>query len=119
MSEHTPTPWAVRHFAGDHGRATIEQDRGEDNTQPFHPICEIYSLGTGGVPSPESAANAEFITRACNAHADLVEALRGLLAADLYADAEGLWSIEDSDTCSGEKAVRAAHTAIAKAKRTG
>lgn len=46
---------------------------------------------------------------------DLLEALQAMLDGNLWADAEGLWYFEKSDTEDGQAAVRKARAAIAKA----
>ncbi|MCP4569590.1 MAG: hypothetical protein GY841_18590 [FCB group bacterium] len=83
MPEHTKEPWGVRHFTGDHGRATIEQYR-TDLTEPFHPIaniCEMYG-SPGGQGRGVSDANAERIVACVNACKGLnPEAIPDLLVA--------------------------------------
>ena len=45
--------------------------------------------------------------------AELEKALRLMLDADLYADAEGIWRFDGSDTDSGKEAVTLARLALA------
>ena len=49
---------------------------------------------------------------------ELLAALKALLAADVYADGEGIVYIEHADTTDGEAAVKQARAAIAEAEGT-
>jgi hypothetical protein len=76
QTAHTPTPWqydedALHVFVNGSG---VEGDGAV--------ICEVWP-GFGSGESKEREANAAFIVRACNAHDDLVAALRGLVNADV------------------------------------
>jgi len=62
--------------------------------------------------SPEGRANA----RLASAAPELLEALKELLKADVYADGEGIVFIEHGDTESCTQAVSKARAAIAKAE---
>ncbi len=57
--KHTPTPWEVSYYD-------------YDNNGPIYCIENV----TRSTTPEEHKANAEFIVRACNAHDDLVEALK-------------------------------------------
>lgn len=78
MSEHTPGPWEV---GGPYPSVSvivcIDAGCGWPNPEPsaYEAIC-ILDQRTEGVPSEQAVANAEFIVRACNAHEDLVAALK-------------------------------------------
>lgn len=63
-------------------------------------------------PDDVSYANARLIAAA----PDLYIALDAMLNADLYADAEGVWNFANSDTTEGERAVKMARAALAKAE---
>lgn len=116
MSEtkHTPGPWCVRHFAGDHGRATVEQDRGKDNTSPFHPVCnvsrvgsrnvcEIYSLGPQGATS-EAEANARLIAAAPSLlEACKVHGMRGSQYGSFADGLRNLANLLDEDPRTSQK----------------
>jgi hypothetical protein len=99
--KHTPGPW-VRNQYG-----TIKAN-GE--TLRVNGV----SLPCGGRPRDfdEIEANSNLIAAA----PDLLDALQALLDADLYADGEGVVFFKNTDTESGERAVKMACAAIAKAK---
>lgn len=65
MNTHTPTPWTVK-----------------SRTTPGQFVTETLIVNDQGhviaVLHCEAEANAQFITRACNCHDDLLEALRDL-----------------------------------------
>jgi hypothetical protein len=65
MSAHTPTPWQVEGSIYEHMAAGI---RGGSNRA----IAQVWK-------GPRGHANAEFIVRACNAHDDLVAALKAIV----------------------------------------
>jgi hypothetical protein len=52
----------------------------------------------------ESEANAAFIVTACNSFERMREALRELLAAEVYADGEGLVRVADSGAAANARA---------------
>lgn len=60
-----PTPWRVHRFSS----GTIRIMAGD----PAVAVCELMLLDD---PDPFAEANAEFIVRACNAHDEMLEALR-------------------------------------------
>ena len=75
--QHTPGPWDVRQFSGDHGRATVEQKR-DDLTErhtPVASICEMY--GSPGLGC--SVANARLIASA----PDMLALLREWASPDI------------------------------------
>ncbi len=78
---HTPTPWMQGPPDGN-GICTIDAIDQRDG-QLFI-VCEVFGIDRPREMSPEAVANADFILRACNAHEQLVAALRDakrLLAA--------------------------------------
>lgn len=80
MSGHTALPWvAVGQLvtAGDTLKA------------PVIARCLKDDIGRHGLPRSECVANAEFIVRACNAHDDLLAALK-MWVAD-YGDTTMMW----------------------------
>ena len=104
MREHSPTPW--RKIAG--------SIVGADND----PICHMAQVhpGVRGDERQIPAVDAEFITRACNAHDEMLTALKGLVGA--LTQAYGPMSDEVADRV-GELAAkpwRASLAAIAKAE---
>lgn len=65
---HTPTPWIHN----------LKRDRIESNGEKL--LVNGVALPCGNHPkSTEATANAQFIVQACNAHEELVAALKGLL----------------------------------------
>ena len=62
---HTPGPWIVNTWTT--GRRTIETMNGLV-------ICEVHNTHDG------NEANARFVVQACNAHEELLEALKTLCA---------------------------------------
>lgn len=66
MSKHTPGPW---HIGGDPSQRWVEGPDANENV-----ICDI--VPRCAVMTPEDEANAEFICRAVNCHADLLAACR-------------------------------------------
>jgi hypothetical protein len=69
---HTPTPWAVVEETEFHGIYIRDCS--------LETVCDLYfkppDSYEGHYSFPDSGVNAEFIVRACNAHDDLVEALK-------------------------------------------
>jgi len=68
-AKHTPIPWRI-----------------ERQSNGLHAVCADLAKRHGGstpfsLATDIRVANAEFIVRACNSHADLLEALRRLEAA--------------------------------------
>lgn len=92
-TQHTPTPW-------NHSNGTVVFD-GNDRK-----VAATYANKGYGIEIDEAQSNAAFIVRACNAHDELVAALRACveeMSAYEYAD-EGI---------SGEL-IRNARAALAK-----
>lgn len=84
MSElHTPTPWhtvesdPLDHTLGQKFYKTLKigSGRGTLDTEPFHIVADA-----GYSKSIQVKLNAAFIVRACNLHAELVEALDDVLS---------------------------------------
>lgn len=71
--KHTPTPW----FAQRQGSSTVYI---ESRIRPGT-LQEVAACGPTEAGSEQQDANAEFIVRACNAHEQLVAALRDLEVA--------------------------------------
>jgi hypothetical protein len=90
QEKHTPLPWRVGHWGGQ----CLNPDHVKARRHPGPPECvyePYFSEGDGGIAGPEpnqmvvdthydglviSDADAEFILRACNAHHELIEALK-------------------------------------------
>ena len=68
---HTPVPWALRKTAG-YSCGVI---RGSPGFCISGPKYTVFHLPNAGRIEPEFTADAEFVIRACNSHADLVAAL--------------------------------------------
>lgn len=88
---HTPAPWVAVPVKGSYKRPVLIQSGtklvASVNGTQLEP--EQPSIG-------EAEANAEFIVRACNAHADLLEAAKDTLEAlelnrDIHGDIYGSW----------------------------
>ena len=76
MTEHTALPWIFKDGAWIIGPAGNR-------------VAEVYNWST------RYLANGEFIVTACNCHADLLEALKNLLASSIYADGEGMVHVSE------------------------
>jgi hypothetical protein len=102
---HTAGPWRI---AGDAPEGiVIMTERHNDST--------IVAIAPGPYRKhidAETRATANLIAAA----PELLEALEELLEADLWADAEGLWRIQDSDTTRGEPAVKKARAVVVEAR---
>lgn len=97
--KHTPGPWqAVKNGVC---QSAVQASNG---TWITHDAGEELSCN-------EAEANARLIAAA----PELLEALQAMLNADLYADGEGIWRFDSSDTEDGQSAVSKASAAIAKA----
>lgn len=107
---HTPTPWQIRGTID--GESQINGSGWVDLapcTEEFKVIGSLYHHHHTG---EQNLANAEFIVKAVNAHADLVAALKGV--TDLYTSLvhsgdAGFWDPEE------EEPIVAAREALAKA----
>ncbi len=81
---HTPTPWNVRNDGKEYKGMTIAETAPGSGyySSIFHTTQRETQPKLGGGISQETAeANAAFIVRACNAHADLVETGNAVHAA--------------------------------------
>lgn len=107
MSQHTKTPWVTEQIDAD----SVYIMPSPDNEQRRRPITEIVTgwYGDSGdyIKDAENAANAAFIVRAVNSHAELLEALEAAQIA--------LAGFEDGNNCAW-LARNKAIAAIAKAK---
>lgn len=102
MSAHSPLPWRLG-FADDNV-AFVNAGR---NT-----VCKCDSDGGEIVPR----ANAEFICRAVNHHAELVEALKALVPPMPPADANCHSGICSQDKCAHCGRIAVAIAVLAKAQ---
>ena len=103
---HTPTPWRVAPSGGISGNGEIVVC----NDIPTLIECEEKPITDG---FGRASANAEFIVRAVNSHAELVEALRALLSE--WNNRTAL--IESCDLTENEdRAVAMAEAALKKAE---
>lgn len=75
QARHTPTPWAIDSSGNGKSFAIITSTHLSDMDDD---VCKVY----GGNNDDDDArkANAEFIVQACNSHAQLVEALKTVIA---------------------------------------
>ncbi|WP_036305437.1 hypothetical protein [Methylopila sp. 73B] len=103
MSAHTPTPWAV--CGSDEHWIDIKPAREKRRIS--------LSIATVATCTVDAEANAAFIVRACNAHDDLVAALKAMVS-----DAVELAESGDAGFWDAEKvpAVIAARAALARAE---
>ena len=93
-TKRTPGPWLLD---GDHGYGNLNGTRIRDEKRGY-----VLSVAIGDVPELNAPANAEFIVRACNAHDDLVAALKeaqklAKLMEDLCGcrgDDEYVWGVQ-------------------------
>jgi hypothetical protein len=72
---HTPGPWKAGEAAWFRGRAHDDTESGK------RPITSTAPGARGVIANVYGRANAEFIVRACNAHDELLAALKELRAA--------------------------------------
>jgi hypothetical protein len=98
MSKHTETPWYVQ----GHEIKVNKPEREHLGDGAPETICEMNS----SVSPEETTANAEFIVQACNAHDDLLAALRAVV----FQACQG--KVLERDACIAQ-----ARTAIAKEER--
>lgn len=107
-AKHSPTPWKVlpdTHKIGGHpnhlfrfiATANWTEDDGD-----FSATGEIIAKLTD---SQNIAANASFIVRACNAHDDLLAALKNLLGG---IELQGVFSHDHPDLVAARAAIRKA-----------
>jgi hypothetical protein len=106
-AQHTPSPWrVVRNY---HDRIYIVGPRNDGKSTISDRICSVQQPRAGG------GGNADFIVRACNAHEELLAALKALTDPP-YPDGfchKGICSEEKCTRCSRHARARAA---IAKAE---
>lgn len=113
---HTPNPWRF-------GRVTKGKYRGDFAIIPVN-------AHTGEVSGPAfcylakgrediQLANAEFIVRACNAHDDLVRALKGVVGANTAFRAKPLGSPTSIARAKQDAQIAAEDRAIAALKKAG
>jgi hypothetical protein len=76
-TKHTPLPWKIHSVTDKHHIQIRAKKAGTE----FE--CSPAVLGGWDTSAEENEANAQFITRACNSHYELLEALR-LLLEDSY-----------------------------------
>jgi len=102
--KHTPGPWSISSMKSELTLYDwiLRHERG--------PLALISSPWID-----DWEANARLIAAA----PELLEALEAMLAADLYADGEGVWAFAIADTIEGAEAVSKARAAIAKATGGG
>jgi hypothetical protein len=84
MSEHTPVPWVVRVFPT--ARNANNQYWIMDAIPDKDGKVVANAIASATPSNDEAEANARFIVRACNCHADLLEAVNLLLAAIDFAE---------------------------------
>ena len=106
--KHTPTPWKFISAKANQaaGAPVIHAIRSVDGR---HTIVDLGTLYTD-----EQKANAAFIVTACNAHAELLAALKGMLDMVRFADQD-----DDGFACGislEQSQIIAARAAIAKAE---
>lgn len=109
MSAHTPGPWVSTDMVTPRNW-TDRKMIGECvlvRTEEF----AIADVRSDFCIAEEAKANARLIAAA----PELLEALKAVLSADLYADSEGLVSFAYPNTDEGEAAAEIARRAIAKA----
>ncbi len=105
MEKHTPGPWYC--WGG-----AVYRDSDQDNpTAPIAFMCRDERATAAGIYPVERDANAHFIVRAVNCHADLLAALERIAAAAGPFDDSHTpyWTINEDD-------ITAARAAIARAR---
>ena len=94
MSEHTPTPWRF-------------QERDNDKMIPTVCIDGTGRRGWNCIGRSFTLPDAAFIVQACNSHADLIEALRGMVdmatdsrthGPEIYAACDAIAKAEGKET---------------------
>lgn len=114
MTPHSPLPWRVGPYEGHASDATgrlVAACRGNQNN--YDP--DVHDMND---------ANARFIVRACNNHADLLAALKAIIAAHQKSDACSHGEEPDyCDACDFEyakrlgRAVLASYAVVSKAEQ--
>lgn len=113
--EHTPTPWYC--WGG-----AVYRDPDQDNpTAPIAFMCRDERATAAEIYPVERDANAQFIVRACNAHADLLAALEMLLAehAEMNADLREIGKGRNVDGAHPDCPADIAACAVARARGDG
>ena len=120
MSEHTPTPWEVQTLSHAHDELWLQI--GHFGRGPIVELnCTAHKMEPGVIAEArwlctsedEQKANAAFIVRACNAHDDLVAALREL--ADDHGRLCQRVGLSENETRDSAVLNHKAHAALAKA----
>lgn len=103
--KHTPLPWrtASALVMGQHSRAIVSALKGQ---------VDIYNAPL----TNETLANAEFIVRACNAHDELVAALKALMNPNGHLQARSGGCVPGPECGEYADHCRAARAALAKAR---
>lgn len=110
-TKHTPLPWNVPEVTDRRHRCVVimsESGAKQDNGPAQVACCYVNHVDFEG-----AKANAEFITRACNSHEELLAALRNLEIAGGCFCGTGIPNDMHAMFC------RKARTAIAKAEGKG
>jgi len=82
MKQHTPTPWNARPIYAKDGRFELRSERHQ--SVGYAPLA--YVRGDKRETGGDGEANAQFIVRACNAHDQLVAALKAVVEFYSYAE---------------------------------
>ena len=98
-TKHTPLPWKIHSVTDKHHIQIRAKKAGTE----FE--CSPAVLGGWDTSAEENEANAQFITRACNSHYELLEALINLVD---IVEVHASHIVRKAD-------MKKAHTAIAKA----
>lgn len=101
-TKHTPTPWTAEPSAAHY---EILCGRGAESVPHATQVANVLMIGER---REACRANADFIIRACNAHDELVAALRGLIET-----AE--WAVPDTREKGLHGVIADARAALAKA----
>lgn len=96
-AKHTPTPWHDSGLSDTLPGGFIEARNGKN-------IC-LYYAGPETAVGDQGKANAAFIVRACNAHEELVAALRG-------ARSDLTWVLSGDKPFGNEPEQRALHNIV-------
>ena len=116
-TRHTPTPWYTGKYSMQCG-AAADHIYSRQSREPSEGIARCYAwVGRG-----EAEANASFIVRACNAHDELVEALKdAAFSLSKIAVMRTVAEYDEADvakhcTAEGQKAWSKVNAAIVKAE---
>ena len=106
-AEHTPTPWKTKQITVKiPGRETDHLIFGAGNEH----ICEVFQYQSRDLPFGPAKTNAEFIVKACNNHAKLLELLRAAIRLREVEEQKG-------DVVNWPKWFAEAKQAISKAQK--